>query len=255
VTELAPFGSLKSVLDRSANEKRALPFAYLRHVCSDAASGLRFLHTSTIVHRDIKPANLLVFSLSSSETVVAKLTDFGSARVAKGNLMTANKAGIMQMASNDRSGLEGTPIYMAPELFAGSARPSEATDVHALGMTFYETTSFVEPYTEIAFPWDIAKAVVAGKRPEWPAERRVPDWFAALVRRMWAPDAATRPVVQDVLLELDAHDADADSDSDGDKRSSVDDIVRKLSLRERQRSENEDENDEEENDFESFQSE
>jgi hypothetical protein len=38
VTELAPFGSLKSVLDRSANEKRALPFAYLRHVCSDAAS-------------------------------------------------------------------------------------------------------------------------------------------------------------------------------------------------------------------------
>jgi serine/threonine protein kinase len=180
------------VLDRSVNEKRALPFAYLRHVCSDAASGLRFLHTSTIVHRDIKPANLLVFSLSSSETVVAKLTDFGSARVAKGNLMTANKAGIMQMASNDRSGLEGTPIYMAPELFAGSARPSEATDVHALGMTFYETTSFVEPYTEIAFPWDIAKAVVAGKRPEWPAERRVPDWFAALVRRLRAPDA-TRP--------------------------------------------------------------
>jgi len=46
--------------------------------------------------------------------------------------------------------------------------------VHALGMTFYEATSFVEPYTEIAFPWDIAKAVVAGKRPEWPAERRVP---------------------------------------------------------------------------------
>jgi serine/threonine protein kinase len=207
------------------------------------------------VHRDIKPANLLVFSLSSSETVVAKLTDFGSARVAKGNLMTANKAGIMQMASNDRSGLEGTPIYMAPELFDGSARPNEATDVHALGMTFYETTSFNKPYTEIAFPWDIAKAVVAGKRPEWPAERRVPDWFAALVRRMWAPDAATRPVVQDVLLELDAHDADADSDSDGDKRSSVDDIVRKLSLRERQHSENEDENDEEENDFESFQSE
>jgi serine/threonine protein kinase len=34
-----------------------------------AASGL---HTSTIVHRDIKPANLLVFSLSSSETVVRR---------------------------------------------------------------------------------------------------------------------------------------------------------------------------------------
>jgi hypothetical protein len=50
--------------------------------------------------------------------------------------MTANKAGFMQMASvDDRSGLEGTPIFMAPELFDGSACPNEATDTHALGMT------------------------------------------------------------------------------------------------------------------------
>jgi hypothetical protein len=51
-------------------------------VCLSVAPpfGLRFLHTSTIVHRDIKPANLLVFSLLSSKTVVAKLTDLSSAR-------------------------------------------------------------------------------------------------------------------------------------------------------------------------------
>jgi serine/threonine protein kinase len=72
------------------------------------------LHTSTIVHRDIKPANLLVFSLSSSEPVVAKLTDL---RARRASPRATNKAGIVQMASNDRSGLEGTPINMAPELF------------------------------------------------------------------------------------------------------------------------------------------
>jgi hypothetical protein len=95
----------------------------------------------------------------------------------------------------------------------------------------------VEPYTEIAFPWDIAKAAVAGKRPEWRADRRVPDWFAALVRRMWAPDAAARSVVQHVLLELDAQRCRCRyGDSDSDDRSSVDEIVRTLSLRETRKS-------------------
>jgi serine/threonine protein kinase len=103
----------------------------------------------------------------------------------------------MQMASNDRSDFEGTPIYMAPELFDGSARPNEAADVHALG----ETCRAVH---RDRVRVGRCEAVVAGKGPEWPAERRVPDCFAVLVRRMWAPDAATRSVVQDVVLELDA---------------------------------------------------
>jgi hypothetical protein len=52
-------------------------------------------------------------------------------------------------------------------------------------------------------------------------------------------------------LALDAHDAHADDDR---RRSSVDEIVRNLSLRERQNDENENENDEEENDSESCRS-
>jgi hypothetical protein len=82
----------------------------------------------------------------------------------------------MQMASNDRSGLEGTPIYMAPELFDRQRAPERG---HRRP-TCTRSAGLAEPYTEIALPWDIAKAVVAGKRPEWPADRRVPDWFAVL---------------------------------------------------------------------------
>jgi hypothetical protein len=54
-----------------------------------------------------------------------------------------------------------------------AAHLNEATDVPALGT-----------YTDIALTCDIAKAVVAGKWPEWPVEPCVPDWFAALVRRV-----------------------------------------------------------------------
>ncbi len=86
---------------------------------------------------------------------------------------------------------EGTPIY-APELFDGSA-PERG---HRRARARYE------PYTEIAFPCDIAKAVVAGKRPECPWRRACPIGslrsFAAWSTRRHSP------VVHDGLLELDA---------------------------------------------------
>jgi hypothetical protein len=207
VTELAPFGSLKSVIvGRSAVE-----FAYMRHVCSDTARGVQFLHRSGIIHRDIKPANVLIFSLSAQESVVAKLTDFGSARMrtaAAAMMMVAAAA-----ADRTRSPIEGTPIYMAPQLFDRSARPSEQSDCYSLGATFYEAASLQEPFVEIAFAWDVAKAVAAGKRPQWPAATTAPAWFRALVDRMWAQDAAARPHLDDVLNVLNGNGNDDDESS------------------------------------------
>jgi hypothetical protein len=130
----------------------------------------------------------------------------------------------LQLASNDRSGLEGTPIDMAPELFDRQRAPERG---HRRARA---RARLVEPYTEIALPWDIANTVVAGKRPEWRAERCVPDWFAALVRRMWTPDAAARSAVQDVGARRATMQMRG---SDSDDRCSVDEIVRKLSLRDR----------------------
>jgi tRNA A-37 threonylcarbamoyl transferase component Bud32 len=205
VTELAPFGSLKSVIvGRSAIE-----FAYVRHVCSDTARGVQFLHRSGIIHRDIKPANVLIFSLSAQESVVAKLTDFGSARTR--TAAAAAAAAMMVAADRTRSPIEGTPIYMAPQLFDRSARPSEQSDCYSLGATFYEAASLQEPFVEIAFAWDVAKAVAAGKRPLWPAATTAPPWFRALVDRMWAQDAAARPHLDVVLNVLSGDDEEESS--------------------------------------------
>jgi hypothetical protein len=70
----------------------------------------------------------------------------------------------------------------------------------------------------------------------------VPDWFAALVRRMWVRDAATHPVLRDVLLGF------ADGDSDATPLLRRRDL-RKLSLREHRHGDGGNENDKEENDF------
>jgi hypothetical protein len=123
VTELAPFGSLKSVLDRvGEREARAA-------VCLSAAPPLTCIHRRSCTGTS-KPANLLVFSLSSSETVVAKLTDLRAQRASP----TANQQGRHHADGVER---QVRPRRHADQHGAGAVRSAarartEATDMHAL---------------------------------------------------------------------------------------------------------------------------
>ena len=46
----------------------------------NTASAMRYLHSNGIIHRDLKPQKLLVVSLNWKDSVVVKLTDFGTKR-------------------------------------------------------------------------------------------------------------------------------------------------------------------------------
>ena len=85
--------------------------------------GLREAHARGIIHRDLKPSNIIIVPEADGEIV--KLVDFGIGKVSsEGNDLTRD--GI----------LVGTPKYMAPEQFDGSASP--ASDVYALGTIIYQ---------------------------------------------------------------------------------------------------------------------
>jgi serine/threonine protein kinase len=199
VTELAPHGSLKVVVNSFS-----LPWDLVIKMAVDVTCGLQFLHVSGIIHRDVKSDNVLVFSLSPREAVCAKLTDFGSARAAKAHIDATGK--VQLGADRNHSQADGTPIYMSPQLLAKTSRPSEASDCYALGCLFYEIASEREPWADLAFSWDVAKAVMAGKRPEWPHSTLAlaPSPFVPLVTRMWSQLAEARPQLDDVLQELAA---------------------------------------------------
>ena len=90
---------------------------------------LKYAHSRQIIHQDIKPANIF---LNSDGT--PKLADFGIAKVLND---TATR-----LTGNFNP---GTILYMAPELLKGE-KPSEKSDLYALGITFYEMLAGDPPF-------------------------------------------------------------------------------------------------------------
>jgi serine/threonine-protein kinase len=81
-------------------------------------------HRAAIVHRDLKPANLFVAEREEGPPII-KVLDFGIAKLVADSASAAATQSI------------GTPLYMAPEQFSGTAGVSAATDIFALGMVAY----------------------------------------------------------------------------------------------------------------------
>ena len=93
---------------------------------------LEHAHARGVIHRDVKPSNIICPDEPVEGGGVAKLTDFGIARMADGDVLT-------------RTGdIIGTLAYMAPEQARGE-RLDGAADVYALGLVLYEALAGVNP--------------------------------------------------------------------------------------------------------------
>ena len=124
VTELVEGQNLADLISaQSVSPKEAT------RIISSLAEALHFAHENGFIHRDIKPANILI-----DQQGRVLVTDFGIATT-------------IDKIEDHRGGTPGTLPYMAPEQVAGEVQLIGArTDIHALGVVFYELLTGELPY-------------------------------------------------------------------------------------------------------------
>jgi hypothetical protein len=182
VSELVRGPTLRELLEEEALSDRDVVEIGLA-LCD----ALTHAHARGIVHRDVKPGNILVPE-SAREGVAAKLTDFGIARMAGDDALTAT------------GDVVGTLAYMAPEQAEGRG-VTAASDLYSLGLVLYECFAGVNPVRA-----DNAAATARRVGTRLPPLRRLrrdlPRGLGAAIDAAVLPDPALRGSVDGLRAAL-----------------------------------------------------
>src|SRR5258705_1825910 len=161
--------TLAQVVDREGVRSASEAALIGQHLCQAIAA----VHAANILHRDIKAQNV-IRQLGTGRIV---LMDFGA-----GEAMDADRAGHRP---------RGTPLYLAPELFDGSAATKE-TDIYALGVLLFNLVTSSYP----VYGGTVDELVRAHRRNArhhlGDMRPDLPDDFVRVVETMLAVDPARR---------------------------------------------------------------
>ncbi|MCL6423196.1 protein kinase [Brachybacterium sp. JHP9] len=158
-------GTLESVVQREG------PFAEpaVAVILDQLLDGLGHMHERGWIHRDVKPANLMFEVSGSGDWPQARLADFGIAVSDQDVRLT--HVGMVN----------GTPGYMAPELFA-MAEPHPSHDLYAAGMLALFALNGSLPLRDAPLRADEVARYLHGVAPQ----------LAAVIRRLIDPQPGRR---------------------------------------------------------------
>ena len=154
-----------STLDELLAFEAPLPFARIRSILLEIASGLHEAHSQGVVHRDLKPANVFV----AADRV--KILDFGIASMSGLGTRLTQVGFVM-----------GTPMYMSPEQIQ-SQELDGRSDLYSLGVVAYTLIAGREPFDSDQATLLVLQHLQKGPpdirtfRPETPE-----SWVALLAR-------------------------------------------------------------------------
>ena len=161
--------------EKKLSESTAVKFLY------ETMSAIFYCHSIGIVHRDLKPQNLMLTSREASASI--KVIDFGIADKLN------SKRKITEVI--------GTPLFMSPEMFAGSY--DEKCDIWSSGVILYMMITGTVPFSGNGVA-AIKAAATAAKidfsRPVWAG---ISDELKDLLRSMLEPNAKNRLTAKQVL--------------------------------------------------------
>ena len=169
ILEYFPSKSLRELLE----EQGTLPVDQVLAIGKQVLSALEYAHGRRLLHRDIKPGNILVDTDGR-----VKVVDFGLAKRLVDSAFT----------SHTTTGMQGTPLFMAPELIGG-ARATFKADIYSCAATIYRA--------------------LTGRHPI--EAKKLDEWLVAVQTQVPQPAKELRPEVPDqvsaalsIALEKDA---------------------------------------------------
>jgi serine/threonine-protein kinase len=136
-------------------------------------------HGAGLVHRDLKPAN--IFLVRDEDREIAKVLDFGVAKVKETGLDGTTKTGAVL----------GTPYYMSPEQARGSKDLDHRSDLWALAVVVYRCVTGRLPFRGEALG-DLFVKIIVEPLPVPSLVSNAPPGFDAWWERAAARDPGQR---------------------------------------------------------------
>jgi serine/threonine-protein kinase len=189
--ELLEGASVSARLKQGETFDVARAIRIARQVLAAVAAG----HRIGVVHRDLKPANVML--VGGGDSQIAKVVDYGVARLAMTDTMTRLTA---------TGQVVGTPSYMSPEQAMGEPAGPDC-DVYAVGAILHRLLVGEPPYGRGQYV-DLLKRMVVNDRPR--IHERVPGLgrLADVIERAIAHDPEARyqsaEEMNEALAALDA---------------------------------------------------
>ena len=172
VTELCPDGDFGKLAGK-------IPIKTFLTYFKQIIKGLIFAKENNVIHRDIKPENILL------KDKLVKIADFGFSKfVDDPNIRHKMTTKI------------GTPLYMAPEVFADDEYSSKC-DVWSCGVMLYQMIFGYTPWTGYN-PQDLFKSI-KNDPLKFPEKKDVDEKLKDLIRKMLAFDQDERLDLEGVL--------------------------------------------------------
>lgn len=209
-------GSLAQLLEHGRIEDEIVLQVYTLQMLD----GLMYLHAKGVVHRDIKPENILLDHMG-----VIKFVDFGAAKVLSKTSRTLRQTrGAPAPPGQQLQSLQGTPMYMSPEVVRGEHTGREgAMDIWSLGCVILECAKGQRPWSQLDNEWAIMFHIgMAQQHPALPDESQLSALGIDFLRQCLTIDPFLRPtavelrqhewirgLVEELHVEAEAEEAEA----------------------------------------------